>query len=194
MAAVPHVTGTEDMKRSRIVLPVVLALLASWSSSGHGDKTVLTPSEVALVTAPDTSESRLLVRFEPSGLADEDEVYYAEISFHVPGIKALQEVELYELESSWTEASVTWRDFEGDSEDSRRRNRIGCWITDDKTGDLVKFVVTRPLSMIMAGLEPNNGFAIKAVEQGPLNLKAPMEQLVLTIHSGPRLSRERAAR
>jgi len=113
------------------------------------------------------------------------EVYYADITFHVPGLADLQEIELFELASDWSAENVNWNDAwdtpGGDVRGGTRR----YWITDERTGDLVKFVVTRSISRFMSGTDSNHGFLIVLAGENGGQLDLPTESPVLSIHSGP---------
>ena len=175
-----------DMRRPVLACCVCLILVMLISGPGLAEKRMLSSSSLALITAPDTSESRLLMAFDMPSLVKEHEVYHAEIRFMIPGDAGLTEVELYEISGSWSAGSVgwagTWKAAGGDI----RGDRIDSWITDDKTGDLVKFVVTESASRMMEGEVENHGFVVVCTNEDSDRLVLPNQQPKLTVYTGKR--------
>ncbi len=65
--------------------------------------------------------------------------------------------------------------------------RQGCWIADERTGHLVKFVVTESVSKFTSESRPNYGYLILAWGDAPQQLTAPLSSPVLRLFSGPKV-------
>jgi hypothetical protein len=179
------------MRQAMFGLTMALLLLACLSDPGLASKTAVTTSEMALIVSPDGTGSRLLVDFSLPSLPEGHEVYYADVKFHVAGLKSLEEMGLFELETKWSAGTVTWTEPWGSVGGDFRSESVGHWITDDRTGDLVKFVVTESVSRFMAGVTANNGFLIFTTGEDPQQLTLPDDAPVLTIYTGPSRSTRR---
>lgn len=179
------------MKPIMLRLMAVAIGLAMLSSAVYGSKTSLTSTDVARIVAPDTSETRVLIRFDLPELPEEQRVYYADIQFHVEDLEPYQEFELYELANDWDARNVSWDGAWDAPGGDVRGKRIGSWITDERTGNLMKFVVTGSVARFMSGRDANNGFLIMTTGEDPQRLALPDGAPVLTIYSGPSHSTRR---
>lgn len=63
------------------------------------------------------------------------------------------------------------------------------WITDDRTGDLVKFVVTSSILGLTSGNRLNHGYLVLATGENPRQMTYPSGGPVLRIFSRPKLKR-----
>lgn len=176
------------MKTAIFGLVMAVGVLASFSSTGYASKTELACSELAMITAPDASQSRLLVKYDLPELPEGHEVYYADMTFSMPNLHATQEIELFELGTAWTAANAGWQGPWTSPGGDIRGERKSYWITDETTGGLVKFVLTKSVSVLMSGSETNHGFVIVTTGADPQRLVLPAENPILRIYSGPRFS------
>jgi len=172
------------MKTAMFNLMMAIGFLVCFSSAGYGSNVKLASSDVAVITALDESESRLLVNFDLPELPEGHGVYYADITFHVPGLGHMQELELFEAGTAWTGTTAKWEEPWTSPGGDLRNDRIGCWISDNRTGEMVKFVVTESVSRLASGAQANYGFIILFSHEDRQKLQSPEESPVLTIYSG----------
>ena len=129
------------------------------------------------------------MRLDLPNLAEGQRVCYADIQFPMENLGPYQELELYELASEWDAGSVDWDGVWNTPGGDVRGERQGCWITDERTGNLVKFVVTRPVARFMSGEDVNHGFVVLTTGENPQKLALPSENPVLTVYTGPESGR-----
>lgn len=176
------------MKQAVLTCSIAVLMLALVSHSPcFAAKTTLSASSEAIITAPDSSETRFMVAFDMPEFSREDETYHAEITFRISGLEDLTEVELYELSGSWSPGSVEWSSRWGEEGEGIRAERLDSWIADDKTGDLVKFIVTESVRDLAAGERTNYGYIVVCTNEDHPRLTLPSEGPTLTIYYGPQI-------
>jgi hypothetical protein len=171
---------------SSCVISLALAMLLS--SPGSAARTTSDATALALITAPDASESRLLVKFDTPKLPDDCEISHAEIRFRIEGLTEMTELELYEVAGTWSEASVAWSDQWEKDGDFILGERLGYWMADRRTGDWVKFVVTESVGRFVTGLTANNGYVVLTTDQTTQErcLALPRTTPELIVYSRPK--------
>jgi hypothetical protein len=152
------------MKRPISSCAISLALVVLLSSSAFAARATENATALALIAAPDASDSKLLMKFDTPRLADGYEVYHAEIRFEIEGLPEMTELELYEVDGAWSEASAAWSDRWAKVGDYIRGKRVDYWMADRRTGDVVKFVVTESVGNFATGSAANHGFVVLATE------------------------------
>lgn len=172
------------MKTLILSCGICLVLVSLSAHLGFAEKTTLSSSALAVIAAPDTSESRLLMKFNVFTLPEGHEIYHAEIKFRIPDLADMTEVELYEIGRAWSPGSVDWSGTWDEAGGDIRGKRLDRWIADSKTGDLVKFIVTQSVSDMIAGRDANYGFMVICTNEGSPRLTLPSEGPTLTIHRG----------
>jgi hypothetical protein len=176
------------MKRAVLTCSIAALLIALASCSPClAAKTTLSASSEAIITAPDWSETRLMVDFDMPEFSGEDEIYHAEITFRMSGLEDLTEVELYELSYSWSPGTVEWSSTWAERGEGIRTERLDSWIADDKTGDLVKFIVTGSVRDLAAGERSNHGYIVVCTNGDHPRLTLPSEGPTLRIYYGPQI-------
>lgn len=181
------------MGRSTLICGISLVLVVMLSSPGLAAKTTLNSSALAVIAAPDTLESRLLMKFNLPMLPEGHEIYHAEITLKIPNLVELTEVELYEVGSAWSPGSAAWSGTWKEAGGDIRGKRLDSWMADDKTGDLVKFIVTESASNMIAGRDANYGFIVVCTNEGSQRLALPSEGPTLTIYRGPMVNDKRTS-
>ena len=176
------------MKHAFCKLTLTLLLFVCLPSAGLASKLLLTPSSVTLIEAPDVSEARLLLDFALPTLPEGDEVYYADLRLSLPSLGALQEFDIYEIGTDWVAGTISWEGPWGNAGGDIRGDRIDAWITDERTGNLIKFVITESIQRFMSQTSDNYGFLVTANKENTKLLETPMESVTLTVFTGPNLN------
>ena len=169
---------------SCLTAPVLVVLM---SSPGYAAKTVLNSTANAMITAPDTSESRLLMKFEMPTVAKGNDIYHAELTFRIPNLGTMTEFELYEVTQAWTPATVGWSESWDKAGGDMSAERIGYWLSDHRTGDLVKFIITDSAKEMRKGTTANHGYIVVTAGEEPEVIGTPSASPTMTIYSGPEL-------
>lgn len=171
--------------RSRIAIVMTLALCACLPASGEASKSELAPSALALIEAPQEDDARILFQFALPALQAGYEIQYAEVTFILPDSPAGEEFDLYAVSRSWSPASVGWDNPWTTPGGDFRGERIGSWVTDERTGDLVKFEVTEAVKAFAQDALENYGFIVVAGETNQRVLFSPSASLTMTLFTGP---------
>lgn len=66
-----------------------------------------------------------------------------------------------------------------------RERRAGSWISDDRTGDLVKFDITESVKRFASGTAVNYGFIMVAADPDGSQPKVPTSPPVVVVCTGP---------
>ena len=143
----------------------LLALLLSLcivATAGFGKHTYEPLSELAIIRGGDPEIARILVRFDLSGIVEENDLEYAEIQFppFLVGGGGDLTVEGLRLVRDWDEETVTWEspwERPGGDYDTTRSVAFRCGPRD--TLDL-HLDITDVLHPLFEG-EPNYGFILK---------------------------------
>ena len=173
------------MRRLAIEAQGILLVLALSLSSASGSPRSATASETAVIVPPDSSEARLLVAFEMPEVPAGQEINYAELKFEMADLPELIELELYEVSTAWSSGSVSWENPWGVAGGDIREVRAGSWITDDRTGNLVKFDITDSIKRIASGTVVNHGFVVVVVDPHEFQAQSLANAPVVTVWMGP---------
>jgi len=177
------------MKDKTVAMMTVFALSICLPVLGHASKSELTPSALAVIKAPQEDDVRLLFQFTLPTLKDGYEIQYAHVRFILPSRSVAEEYDLYAISRSWSPTSVGWDNPWSTPGGDVRAERIGSWVTDERTGDLVKFDVTEAVRAFAAGKAENYGFVVVGGEANKGLLVLPSGSATLTLFTGPTLNK-----
>jgi hypothetical protein len=126
--------GANAMKSNIVTVVVIgvmsLGLLFLVGGSACALQVVLTAEDIAVVENPsDTSEERVIIRYDMPEILAESEIFYAQLTAKVNvtvGTEGIAEVELMPITTQWQPGSVTWSspwsEPGGDVDTSMRRS------------------------------------------------------------------------
>jgi hypothetical protein len=166
----------------RVILILALAILPSVSAASP---VTVTASQTAIIVSPDNSETRLLVTFLVPTVGAGQEIHHAEIKFELNDLPKLVEFELSEINTAWSSGSVSWVSPWNTAGGDIREGRAGTWISDERTGSLIKFDITESLRRLLSGEVANYGFIVLVEGAVEAQLALPVSAPVVTVYAGP---------
>lgn len=177
------------MGNRTLIVGISLLLIGCLPANGMASRTVLAPSAVAVIRAPDASEARILIRFEVPSLERGHEIQFAELKFFLPSVSSAEEYDLYAVGRSWSLGSVGWDQPWTAPGGDVRGDRISSWVTDERTGNLVKFPVTEVVRAFASEAADNHGFIVVAADKNEKMPVGTVKAATLTVFTGPGLKR-----